>query len=143
MSGGQRNDGLDTDMTALTELREEAALHPEGTRAKRLLTWAEIHFSDSAERILELEEELTAKDIECSNLRIALIKLRDVQEAMATYARDCTHSFNPEIFSRDFAPFINLMGGHGDPDYLKGDMSCRHVDLRQKAPKKTKGAQKP
>ena len=40
-------------MTALTELREEAALQPDGSRAKRLLTWAEIHFGDSAERISE------------------------------------------------------------------------------------------
>ncbi len=31
-----------------------------------------------------------------------------------------------------------LMGAHGDPDYLKGDLSCRHVDMRTTKPRKKK-----
>jgi len=32
----------------------------------------------------------------------------------------------------------NIMGAHGDPDYLKGDLSCRHVDMRVTKPRKKK-----
>jgi hypothetical protein len=32
----------------------------------------------------------------------------------------------------------NIMGAHGDPDYLKGDLSCRHVDMRTTKPRKKK-----
>lgn len=128
-------------MTVLTELRAEAAKHPEGSPAKRLLTWAEIHFADSAERILELEEELTQMDIEREKLRHALGVVRDALDTIKGYANDQAFTFREDTFARDFAPHINLMGGHGDPDYMKGDMACRHVDLRSKstAKKKTKG----
>lgn len=126
-------------MTVITELREAAAQQPDGSAAKRLLTWAEIHFADSAERILELEEEVTQMDIECENLRIAIIKMRGVLEAMSGYANDCAYAVSPDIFSRDFSGFINLMAGHGDPDYLKANgQSVRHVDLRKTAPKKAR-----
>ena len=45
----------------------------------------------------------------------------------------------PVELARDMAPHINLMAGHGDPDYLKSNgMSIRHVDLRTKKPSKKK-----
>jgi len=123
-------------MTALTELREEAALQPDGSRAKRLLTWAEIHFGDSAERISELEEECTQMDIERENLRHALRVARDALEVVTKYCTARAYTFEPDTFARDFAPHINLMGAQGDPDYRKGELSCRHVDLREAKPKK-------
>lgn len=123
------------------QLREEAALQPDGSRAKRLLTWAEIHFGDTFERILELEEEATQMDIERENLRIAILKMREMHQAMADYAQGCARSLNGEIFSRDFSGWINLMAGHGDPDYLKSNgQSVSHVDLRSKPPRKKKEA---
>ena len=121
-------------MTALTELREEAALQPDGSRAKRLLTWAEIHFGDSAERISELEEDCTQMDIEREGLRHALRVARDALEVVVTYCSDRAYTLNPDTFTRDFSGHINLMGAQGDPDYKKGDLNCRHVDLREKAP---------
>jgi len=37
----------------------------------------------------------------------------------------------PIEFVRDLAPHINLMAGHGDPDYLKSNgQSIRHIDTR-------------
>lgn len=39
--------------------------------------------------------------------------------------------FVPVELSRDYTGHINLMAGHGDPDYLmKNGRSVRHVDLR-------------
>ena len=41
--------------------------------------------------------------------------------------------------ARDLAPYINLMAGHGDPDYLrKNGNSIRHIDCREAAPRKTR-----
>ena len=74
--------------------------------------------------------------MERENLRIALIKLGTVHEAMANYARNCAHAISTDIFQHDFAPFINLMGVHGDPDYQKDELSCRHVDCRETKLKK-------
>ena len=46
----------------------------------------------------------------------------------------------PEI-CRDMAGHINIMAGHGDPDYLnKSGNSIRHIDLREKPPRKKKTA---
>lgn len=47
----------------------------------------------------------------------------------------------PIDFARDHAPFINLMGGIGDPDYMKGQLSIRHIDLRESRPRKRKQEQ--
>ena len=45
------------------------------------------------------------------------------------------------LLSRDYTGHINIMAGHGDPDYmLKNGRSVRHVDLREKAPRKNKAA---
>ena len=32
----------------------------------------------------------------------------------------------------------NLMGGMGDPDYMKGKLSCRHIDTRDTKPRTKK-----
>ena len=37
---------------------------------------------------------------------------------------------------RDISGHINIMHASGDPDYTKGKQSCRHIDLREKMPKK-------
>lgn len=126
-------------MTILTELREEAALHPNCSRVKRLLTWAEIHFADSAERILELEDELKSEFKESEKLREALCQIKSGFELIGSFARDRAFRMPTDTFSRDFAGWINLMAGHGDPDYLKSNgQSVRHVDLRTKKPNKKK-----
>lgn len=45
----------------------------------------------------------------------------------------------PIDVSRDMSGHINLMAGHGDPDYLtKSGNSIRHVDLREKPPRKAR-----
>ena len=36
----------------------------------------------------------------------------------------------PLDFATDHTSHINLMGGIGDPDYMKGSLSIRHIDTR-------------
>lgn len=124
--------------TVTSELRDEAAQQPEGSRAKRLLTWAEIHFSDCADRILELEDDCKAVQAEADGLRQALSRLHTALEGAAQFARDAHFALDPELFSRDYCGHINLMGASGDPDYLKGALSCRHIDTRTTTPKAAK-----
>ena len=52
--------------------------------------------------------------------------------------RDAAPPDLSEQFGRDMVRHINIMGAHGDPDYLKGDLSCRHVDMRTTKPRKKK-----
>jgi len=47
----------------------------------------------------------------------------------------------PLDFARDNTSFINLMGGIGDPDYMKGQLSIRHIDTRESRPRKRKQEQ--
>lgn len=47
---------------------------------------------------------------------------------------------DPDQFGRDLAPHINLMGGLGDPDYLNGELSCRHIDTRADKPRPARKA---
>ena len=54
--------------------------------------------------------------------------------------RDAAPPDMSEQFGRDMVRHINIMGAHGDPDYLKGDLSCRHVDMRATKPRKKKEA---
>ena len=49
----------------------------------------------------------------------------------------------PLDFATDHTSHINLMGGMGDPDYMKGSLSSRHIDLRETATGKPKKDKKP
>ena len=49
-------------MTALHDLRTEAQNHPEGSAARRLMTWAEIHIGDQFDAITKLIADLAALD---------------------------------------------------------------------------------
>lgn len=130
----------ETGQNVMMQLREEAALQPEGSRAKRLLTWAEIHFGDTYERICELEECLEAANKEGEELREALCHIKATLEAVAGFAHAKAFKFPADAFSRDLVGHINLMAAHGDPDYLKSNgMSVRHVDTRSTPPRKKKG----
>jgi len=40
--------------------------------------------------------------------------------------------------ARDYTGHINLMGALGDPDYMRGSLSCRHVDTRSTKPRSKK-----
>lgn len=121
------------------ELIEEAEQQPEGSRAKKLLTWASVHFADSADRIAELEREEQEKDKELESLRNALHSVKALLETVGKFCADKAFMFDTEQFGRDMVGHINIMGAHGDPDYLKSNgMSIRHVDLRTKKPRTKK-----
>lgn len=118
----------------------EALLHPEGSNARRLLTWASIELPDRAARIAELEEDDEHRLKECERLREALCTVKAALEVVGNYSRSQAFhlGFEGNTFARDFAPFINLMGiHHKDPDYGKPTKPTGHIDTKD-APRRKK-----
>ena len=119
----------------------EAALHPEGSNARKMLTWAALELEDRALQIAELTDTDNARAAECEQLRRALVQGADQLENVVRFMRDAAFTMDSTAFSRDFAGWINLMGCSGDSDYLTANKQnpCRHIDLREKPPRKVKG----
>ena len=125
----------------IEEFNQEAELHPEGSRARKLLTWAAIELKDRGEQIEELIETDIARTAECEQLRRALVQGADQLESVVRFMRDAAFTMDSTAFARDFSGWINLMGCSGDSDYLTANKQnpCRHIDLREKPPRKAKG----
>jgi hypothetical protein len=84
----------------------------------------------------EAFEEIDALTKERNADRAMMIELGTHLEAFSKKAREAAFHFSPDVFARDYTSHINLMGGlHKDPDYMRGENSCRHVDLRETKPR--------
>jgi hypothetical protein len=125
-------------MSELTDKLAEAGEQHKGTDLGGLLQWAVLHITSQDERIAELEEDEAAREKEAEELREALCTVKALLETVGGYCRDKAFRFDTEQFGKDMVRHINSMGAHGDPDYLKGELSCRHVDLRSKPQRKGK-----
>ncbi len=123
----------------LQKLRAEAALR-DRTEISRLLLWAVLHIESQGEALAEARDEWERESRERIKLENALQSgKQQVEQALQTLqAAWCP----PIELGRDLAPHINLMAGHGDPDYLKSSgNSIRHTDTRTtkpRAPRKAK-----
>ena len=126
--------------SVIEQYKEEALLHPEGSRARKLLNWASMELPDRAAIIIELEETDGERLKEGEKLREALCTIKAALEVVGNYAKDQAFhlGFEQNTFARDFAPFINLMGAHHkDPDYGKPNEPTGHIDTKN-APKRKK-----
>jgi hypothetical protein len=116
-------------MSELTEkLKAEGDRH-KGTEFGGLLQWAALHIADQDEALAELRDEHASEERARLHLERALHEAKHAVEAAlaAITAPLCP----PIEFGRDLVPHINLMAGHGDPDYLKTNgNSVRHIDCR-------------
>ena len=119
-------------MELTDKLRAAGEAH-RGTELGGLLQWAVLHIDELAETLdqyrVDFEDEL--------NERIRLERaLHDAKTAVEdALAKIFEPLCPPTELGRDLAPHINLMAGHGDPDYLKASgQSIRHVDTRTAKP---------
>ena len=106
-------------------------------RIAMLLREAALHIESQDQALSEVREELAREEAERMKLEDALHASKaHVEQALRTLqAAWCP----PVELGRDLAPHINLMAGHGDPDYLrKNGNSIRHIDCREAAPRKTR-----
>lgn len=123
----------------LERLRAEAALR-DRTEISKLLLWAALHIESQDEALSEARAEWEQESRERIKLENALQASKsNIEQALQTLqAAWCP----PIELGRDLAPHINLMAGHGDPDYLRSNgNSIRHVDTRTtkpSAPRKAK-----
>jgi hypothetical protein len=123
-------------MSELVTRLKTAGQNHKGTDLGALMQWAAIHIESQDEALVDVREELQNEERERLRLETALHTAKAAVEAALSSinAPMCP----PVELSRDLAPHINLMAGHGDPDYLKTNgMSIRHIDTRAE-PKKTK-----
>ena len=124
-------------MSALTEAIRKHGEAAKGTDLGGVLQWAALHIEAQDEALAELRAEHAAEEAERLRLESALHEAGHAIEAALAAIRQplCP----PVELARDMAGHINLMAAHGDPDYLrKNGMSVRHVDLREKPPRKKK-----
>lgn len=122
-------------MSELTDKLRTAASGYKGSEMGGLLQWAVLHIESQAEALEELREAHAEEEAERIRLERALHDAKTaVEDALAKiFAPLCP----PIELGRDLVPHINLMAGHGDPDYLKPNgMSLRHVDCRETAKRK-------
>ena len=123
----------------IQKLRHEAD-NQHDAEAIKLLLWAALHIESQDAALAEAREEWEHESRERMKLEEALhVGKAHVEQALQTLqAAWCP----PVELGRDLVPHINLMAGHGDPDYLKSNgNSIRHVDTRTtkpSAPRKAK-----
>ena len=121
----------------ITALQTHGQQH-KGTDLGGLLQWAVLHIQSQDEAI----EELRADFEEEHNERLRFEKAaHDAKAAIDAALAQITETMPapPLDFATDHNSHINLMGGLGDPDYMKGKLSCRHIDTRDTKTRKNNG----
>ena len=110
---------------ALTKQGEAA----KGSEVGGVLQWAILHIASQDEALAEIRAEHAQEEAERLRLEAAL---HDAAQALDGTLQVLRSAWCPPVeLARDFVPHINLMAGHGDPDYLKTNgNSMRHTDTR-------------
>ena len=123
---------LSTQLSALASTLEKS--HPQ---ALPLLRRARLRIQAQEEALYRIQQELGIEESDRMRLKNAAYKAQLLMEQALQAIRDGQKSVM-EI-GLDMAGHINLMAGHGDPDDLnKSGQSIRHVDMREKPPRKKK-----
>lgn len=123
-------------MELTDKLRAAGEAHM-GTELGGLLQWAVLHIDDLTETLDQYKVDFEGELAERIRLERAMHDAKKfIEEALAK----ASYPLCPPIeFARDLGPHINLMAGHGDPDYLKSNgQSIRHVGTRTSKPRAKK-----
>ena len=123
----------------ITALQTNGQQH-KGTDLGGVLQWAILHIQSQAEEIEELLDEFEEEHEERLRFERAAHDARAAIDAALDQINE-TMPAPPLDFARDNTSFINLMGGIGDPDYMKVQLSIRHIDTRESSPRKRKQEQ--
>ena len=120
----------------ITALQTHGQQH-KGTDLGGLLQWAILHIQSQEEAIAELRADFEEEHEERLRFEKAAHDAKAAIDA-ALAAINETMPAPPLDFAADHTSHINLMGGMGDPDYMKGQLSCRHIDTRDTKPRSKK-----
>lgn len=108
-----------------------------GTDLGGLLQWAALHIQAQADAIEELRDDFAEEHEERIRFERAAHDAKAAIDAALAQINE-TMPAPPLDFATDHTSHINLMGGLGDPDYMKGQLSCRHIDTRDAKPRSKK-----
>ena len=122
-----------------TELERAAIVH-RGTGLGGLLQWEILHIQSQAEAIEELRADFEEEHDERLRFEKAAHNAKAAIDAALAAIAEAMPA-QPLDFASDHTSHINLSGGLGDPDYMKGQLSCRHIDTRDTMPRKRKQEQ--
>ena len=120
----------------ITALQTHGQQH-KGTDLGGLLQWAALHIQAQADAIEELRADFEEEHNERLRFEKAAHDARAAIDAALAQINE-TMPAPPLDFATDHTSHINLMGGMGDPDYMKGKLSCRHIDTRDTKPRSKK-----
>ena len=123
----------------IAALQTHGQMH-KGTDLGGVLQWAILHIQSQAEAIEELRADFEEEHNERLRFEKAAHNAKDAIDAALAAITEAMPA-QPLDFARDNTSFINLMGGIGDPDYMKGQLSIRHIDTRESRPRKRKQEQ--
>ncbi len=120
----------------ITALQTPGQQH-KGTDLGGLLQWAVLHIQSQDEAIAELRADFEEEHEERLRFEKAA---HDAKVAIDSALAQITETMPapPLDFARDNTSFVNLMGGIGDPDYMKCQLSIRHIDARDTKPRSKK-----
>ena len=113
----------------ITVLQTHGQLH-KGTDLGGVLQWAILHIQSQAEAIEELRADFEEEHNERLSFEKAAHSAKAAIDAALAAITEAMPA-QPLDFATDHTSHINLMGGMGDPDYMKGTLSCRHIDTRE------------
>jgi len=123
----------------ITALQTHGQLH-KGTDLGGVLQWAILHIQAQAEAIEELRADFEEEHNERLRFEKAAHSAKAAIDAALAAITEAMPA-QPLDFARDNTSFVNLMCGIGDPDYMKGQLSIRHIDTRESSPRKRKQEQ--
>jgi hypothetical protein len=121
-------------MSGLVPLRKDGESELDYLRRKELAfgLWQ----GDAIKRMGGQDQTISALQARVTELETTLRTAKEHAQALARVVINGLAELMPDDLARDLSGHINLMGALGDPDYMRGSLSCRHVDLRQTAPRK-------
>ena len=123
----------------ITALQTHGQLH-KGTDLGGVLQWAILHIQSQNEAIEELLDDFEEEHEERLRFEKAAHDAKAAIDAALDQINE-TMPAPPLDFATDHNSHINLMGFLGDPDYMKGKLSCGHIDTRESSPRKRKQEQ--
>lgn len=99
---------------------------------------ADLYRADAMERMTQQDQTIDALKARVAELDATLRTAKDHAHALSAAIINGMAERSPDDIGRDYTGHINLMGALGYPDYMRGPLSCRHVDTRSTKPRKAK-----
>lgn len=120
----------------IAALQTHGQMH-KGTDLGGVLQWAILHIQSQAEAIEELRADFEEEHDERLRFEKAAHNAKAAIYAALSAITEVMPA-QPLDFATDHTSHINLMGFLGDPDYMKGKLSCGHIDTRDTKPRSKK-----